>query len=156
MSRSARLAAVALGSAALVTAAALPATAATGSHTLPAPHRSPVVIGAVQADSPGRDDGSNRSLNAEWITVKNTGHRPVNLKGWTLTSERTHKTYRFHNLRLGGRQEVRVHTGHGRDTWRDVFQNRRDYAWDNRRDTATLRNDRRNVVDTEHWGRHLR
>ncbi|MEU7154812.1 lamin tail domain-containing protein, partial [Streptomyces sp. NPDC045456] len=84
MSRSARLAALALGSATLVGAAALPATA-TGAHTLPAHHRSPVVIGAVQADSPGRDDGSNRSLNAEWVTVKNTSHRPVNLKGWTLT-----------------------------------------------------------------------
>lgn len=40
MSCSVRLAAVALGS------AALPA-AATGAHTLPAPHHSPVVIGAV-------------------------------------------------------------------------------------------------------------
>ncbi|MEU4205676.1 lamin tail domain-containing protein [Streptomyces sp. NPDC045470] len=155
MSRSARLAALALGSATLVGAAALPATA-TDTRTLPATHRSPVVIGAVQADSPGRDDGSNRSLNAEWVTVKNTGHRPVNLKGWTLTSERTHKTYRFNHLRLGGRQEVRVRTGHGRDTWRDVFQNRRNYAWDNRRDTATLRNDHHRIVDTKHWGRHLR
>ncbi|MFB1044440.1 lamin tail domain-containing protein [Streptomyces chrestomyceticus] len=153
MSRSARLAAVALGSAALTVTAALPA-AATGAHTLPAPHRSPVVIGAVQADSPGRDDGSNRSLNAEWVTVKNTSHRPVNLKNWTLTSERTHQTYRFRHLRLGGRQEVRVHTGHGRDTWRDVYQDRRTYVWDNHRDTATLRNDHHRIIDTKHWGRH--
>ncbi|MEU7148788.1 lamin tail domain-containing protein, partial [Streptomyces sp. NPDC045456] len=101
-----------------------------------------------------RDDGSNRSLNAEWVTVKNTSHRPVNLKGWTLTSERTHKTYRFNHLRLAGRQEVRVRTGNGRDTWRDVFQDRRNYVWDNRRDTATLRNDHRRIVDTKHWGRH--
>ncbi|MFF3276563.1 lamin tail domain-containing protein [Streptomyces chrestomyceticus] len=152
MSRSARLAAVALGSAALVATAALPASA-TGAHTLPAPHRSPVVIGAVQADSPGRDDGSNRSLNAEWVTVKNTSHRAVNLDGWTLTSQATHKTYRFHHLRLNGRQEVRVHTGHGRNTWRDVYQDRRDYAWDNHRDTATLRNDHHRIVDTKDWGR---
>ncbi|MEU6965052.1 lamin tail domain-containing protein [Streptomyces chrestomyceticus] len=153
MFRSARLAAVALGSAALTVTAALPATA-TGAHTLPAPHRSPIVIGAVQADSPGRDDGSNRSLNGEWVTVKNTGLRPVNLKDWTLTSERTHKTYRFHSLRLGGRQEVRVHTGHGRDTWRDVYQDRHTYVWDNHRDTATLRNDHHRIIDTKHWGRH--
>ncbi|CAM5495896.1 MULTISPECIES: lamin tail domain-containing protein [Streptomyces] len=152
MIRSARLAAVALGAAAVVTAAALPASA-TGAHTPPAAYRSPVLIGAVQADSPGRDDGSNRSLNAEWVTVKNTSRRAVNLDNWTLTSERTHKTYRFHHLRLAGHQEVRVHTGHGRDTWRDVFQNRRDYVWDNHRDTATLRNDHHRVVDTKHWGR---
>ncbi len=97
-------------------------------------------------------DGSNRSLNAEWVTVKNTGRHAVNLTGWTLTSRRTHATYRFH-LRLGGYQQVRVHTGRGHDTMRDVYQNRRTYAWDNHRDTAVLRNDHRLVVDTKHWGR---
>ncbi|KOT65816.1 MULTISPECIES: lamin tail domain-containing protein [Streptomyces] len=152
MSRSVRLAAITLSSAALAVTAALPASA-TGAHTLPAPHRSPIVIGAVQADSPGCGDGSNRSLNAEWVTVKNTGHRPVNLNGWTLTSERTHTTYGFHHLRLNGRRKGRVHTDHGRNTWRDVYQDRRNYAWDNRRDTATLRNDHRHLVDSKHWGR---
>ncbi|MFH8411016.1 lamin tail domain-containing protein [Streptomyces sp. NPDC018019] len=150
MSRSARLTAIALGSDALVGTAALPATDA---HTLPAHHRSPVVIGAVQADSPGRDDGSNRSLNAEWVTVKNTGLRPVNLKGWTLTSRSTHQTYHFKNLRLAGHQSVRVHTGHGRDTIHDVYQDRHRYVWHNQRDTATLRNDHRRIIDTKHWGR---
>ncbi|MEU5590640.1 hypothetical protein AB0H05_36980 [Streptomyces chrestomyceticus] len=70
-----------------------------------------------------------------------------------MTSERTHKTYRFNILRPGGRQEVRVHTGHGRDTWRDVYQDRRTYAWDNHRGTATLRNHHRRIIDTKHWGR---
>ncbi|GCD40742.1 lamin tail domain-containing protein [Streptomyces paromomycinus] len=152
MFRSARTAAVALGSAALVATAALPA-AATDAHTLPAKHRSPVVIGAVQADSPGRDDGSNRSLNAEWVTVKNTGRRAVDLDGWTLTSERTHQAYHFRHLRLGGHQEVRVHTGKGRDTWRDVHQGRRDYVWHNHRDTATLHDGHRHVIDIKRWGR---
>ncbi|MFH8349555.1 lamin tail domain-containing protein [Streptomyces sp. NPDC018045] len=152
MFRSTRTAAVALGSAVLVATAALPA-GATAAHTLPAKHRSPVVIGAVQADSPGHDDGSNRSLNAEWVAVKNTGRHAVNLAGWTLTSERTHTTYRFRHLRLNGHQEVRVRTGKGRDTWRDVHQGRHHYAWDNRRDTATLRNDRRHEIDIKRWGR---
>ncbi len=97
-------------------------------------------------------DGSNRSLNAEWVTVKNTGRHAVNLTGWTLTSRHTHATYRFH-LRLGGYRQVRVRTGRGHDTMRDVYQDRRTYAWDNHRDTAVLRNDHRLVVDTKHWGR---
>ncbi|KWT62743.1 hypothetical protein ADL21_06455 [Streptomyces albus subsp. albus] len=145
-----RLAAAAAVSAALATALAGPASATV--RQLPVPHRSPVVLGAVQADSPGRDDGSNRSLNAEWVTVKNTGRHAVNLTGWTLTSRHTHATYRFH-LRLGGHQQVRVHTGRGHDTMHDVYQNRRTYAWDNHRATATLRNDHRRIVDTKHWGR---
>ncbi|MFH8411116.1 lamin tail domain-containing protein [Streptomyces sp. NPDC018019] len=151
MLRSARAATVAFGSAALVATASLPAVADV--HTLPATHRSPVVIGAVQADSPGRDDGSNRSLNAEWVTVKNTSRRAINLQGWTLTSERSHKTYRFNNLRLAGNQSVRVHTGRGRDAVRDIYQDRRDYVWHNQRDTATLRDHHRHTIDTKSWGR---
>ncbi|WP_107097336.1 hypothetical protein [Streptomyces aureus] len=34
-------------------------------------------------------------------------------------------------------------------TLTDVFQDRRNYVWDNRSDTATLRDDRNRVVETE-------
>ncbi|MFH9426277.1 lamin tail domain-containing protein [Streptomyces sp. NPDC017529] len=145
-----RLATAVLGSAALAATMALPASA-TAQHT-PAKHRSPIVIGAVQADSPGRDTRANRSLNGEWITVQNTGRHPVNLKGWTLSNSR-HQTYRFNHLRLGGHKTVRVHTGRGHDNLQHVFQNRRDHMWDNKRDTATLRDQHRHPIDTERWGR---
>ncbi|MEU4199121.1 lamin tail domain-containing protein [Streptomyces sp. NPDC026294] len=107
----------------------------------------------MQVDSPGRDDGSHRSLNAEWVPMKNTSRHTVNLKGWALTSERSHKTCRFSNLRLAGRQEMRVHTGRGRDADRDAYQDRRAYVWDNRRDTATPRDGHRHTIDTKHWSR---
>ncbi|WP_347878313.1 hypothetical protein [Streptomyces sp. KS 21] len=35
-------------------------------------------ISRVQADSPGRDDRSNRSLNAEWVELTNTTRDAVN------------------------------------------------------------------------------
>ncbi|MGW0679939.1 lamin tail domain-containing protein, partial [Streptomyces sp. NPDC002767] len=108
-------------------------------------------ISRVQYDSPGWDSGSNASLNKEWVEVTNTGRYGVNLNGWTL-SGRDGRAYVFH-LRLGGRTTVRVHTGVGRDAGRDVFQDRRGYAWDNRADTATLRNDRHRVIDVVTWGR---
>ncbi len=38
----------------------------------------------------------------------------------------------------------------GRDTRNDLFQDRRNQIWD-RRDTATLRNERGRVVDTSTW-----
>ncbi|MFH9424615.1 hypothetical protein [Streptomyces sp. NPDC017529] len=34
-----------------------------------------------------------------------------------------------------------------------VFQNRRDHMWDNKRDTATLRDQHRHAIDSERWGR---
>ncbi|GGR46046.1 lamin tail domain-containing protein [Streptomyces netropsis] len=145
----ARIAATAVACGAVLATTVLPATAA--AHADPFRATSPVVIGKVQYDSPGKDDRSNWSLNAEWIDIVNTGHHAVNLHNWTLKDADRH-TYRFGHLRLAPHQKVRVHTGTGRDTVRDVYQNRRAYVWDNYRDTATLRNDHGRVIDTESWG----
>ncbi|MGW1133911.1 lamin tail domain-containing protein [Streptomyces griseoluteus] len=141
-----RLAAAALAAGALVGAAALPATAADRSY------RENVEISRVQYDSPGWDDGSNRSLNNEWVEITNNSRHRVNLDGWRLTEDRRGITYTFRDFTLGGHETVRVHTGIGRDTADDLFQDRRDYVWDNRRDAATLRNDERRFIDSVTWG----
>lgn len=113
--------------------------------------RSGVLIGQVQHNNPRRDFRSNRSLNAEWVEVTNTGRRAVDLDGWTLTDSDGNR-YRFDDLRLPARSSVRVHTGRGFDTRHDVYQGRRNYVWDSR-DSATLRDSRGRVVDVESWGR---
>lgn len=152
MSRSARrITAAVLASGALAAAAALPAAADGHGHGRGHTPRPTVVLGEIQYDSPGRDNGSNRSLNGEWVTVTNTGRRAVNLRGWTLSDE-SRRTYRF-DLRLAGHSSVRVHTGVGRDNSRDVYQDLRHYVWDNS-DTATLKDARGRQVDSESWGRH--
>jgi hypothetical protein len=143
-----RLTAAVLSVTALTAALAVPASAA--DHR---PQRPKVEISAVQYDSPGRDDRSNRSLNREWVEITNNTRRPVNLDGWTLEDEDGH-TYRFHHYRLEGRATVRVHTGQGRDTRSDVYQDRRHYVWDNLSDTATLRNDHHRFIDDTSWGHH--
>ncbi|MFJ5301958.1 lamin tail domain-containing protein [Streptomyces sp. NPDC088350] len=142
-----RLAAAALAAGALVGAAALPATAA--DHAA----RPSVEISRVQYDSPGFDDRSARSLNNEWIEITNQSRHSVNLDGWRL-SNREGQTYTFRHYRLDGHATVRVHTGKGHDDSHDVYQDRRDYIWDNRSDTATLRNDHRRLVDDKSWGEH--
>lgn len=148
-----RLVAGLLASGALIGAAALPASADDAHGHGPQAPRSSVVLGKIQYDSPGREDHSNRSLNAEWVEVVNNGRGAVELKGWTLSnSDGDH--YRFKGLRLAGHSAVRVHTGQGRDTRRDIYQDRRDYVWGNKADTATLRNEHRRTVDSESWGRH--
>ncbi|MFB0630511.1 lamin tail domain-containing protein [Streptomyces sp. AB3(2024)] len=135
---------------ALIGAAALPAVAADHGRDHKG-QRSAVVIGGVQYDSPNRDDRSNRALNGEWVEVKNTGRHSVNLRGFTLT-DREGNRYRFSDFRLDGRSSVKVHTGQGRNTQRDLYQGRRQQIWD-KRDTATLRDNRGNVLDTQSWGR---
>ncbi|MCQ9178658.1 lamin tail domain-containing protein [Streptomyces sp. IBSBF 2953] len=141
-----RLAAAALAAGALVSVATLPASAA--DHR---PARERVEISAVQADSPGRDDRSNRSLNKEWVELTNTTRQSVNLDGWTLSDDSGHR-YTFEHYRLAGRATVRIHTGVGRDTRTDLYQDRRAYVWNNDRDTATLRNDHGRLVDDSSWG----
>ncbi|KMO93505.1 lamin tail domain-containing protein [Streptomyces roseus] len=144
-----RIAATVLAAGAVVGAAALPAAAQDHGHHQQRPR---VEISRIQADSPGRDDHSNRSLNAEWVEITNTTRDAINLRGWTLRDSDGNR-YRFDNVRINGRATLRIHTGSGHNTRTDLFQNSRDYIWDNRADTATLRDDRGRTVDTESWGR---
>ncbi|MCX4530183.1 lamin tail domain-containing protein [Streptomyces sp. NBC_00841] len=152
-----RIAATALAAGSVVAAAAMPASADSGhgyghgyGHGRHQSY-STVVLGDIQYNSPGRDDWSNRSLNREWVEVTNTGRRAVDLDGWTL-SDRDGNRYRFDDLRLPGYATVRVHTGHGYDTRRDVYQDSWDYIWGNYADKATLRDDHGRTVDTQSWG----
>ncbi|MFH0517265.1 lamin tail domain-containing protein [Streptomyces sp. M41] len=142
-----RLVAAALAAGALVSVAALPASATDHAR----PERPKVKISDVQYDSPGRDDRSNRSLNREWLEITNTTRHTVNLDGWTLEDADGH-TYTFEHYRLAGRATVRIHTGIGRDSRSDLYQDRRQYVWGNHSDTATLRNDRGRFIDSESWG----
>ncbi|MFE2928489.1 lamin tail domain-containing protein, partial [Streptomyces goshikiensis] len=100
----------------------------------------------------GRDDHSNRSLNDEWVEITNTTRDAINLRGWTLRDDDGNR-YRFDNVRIASRATIRIHTGYGRDTRTDLYQDRREYVWGNRADTAILRDDRGRTVDTESWGR---
>lgn len=143
-----RLTAATLAAGAITALMALPASADHGDRR---DDRHRVVISAVQYDSPGRDDRSNRALNREWVEITNTGRRSVNLDGWTL-SDRDGQTYVFDRFRLDGRSSVRVHTGIGRDSRTDVYQDRHRPMWDDRSDRATLANERGREIDSESWG----
>lgn len=133
---------------ALVSAAALPASAADHGR----PRHPKVEISAVVHDSAGRENHSNRSLNKERVQLVNVTRHTVDLDGWTLADEDGH-TYTFRHYRLEARTTVRIHTGKGRDTRDDLYQNRRHYVWDVDGDTATLRDDRGRFVDDASWGR---
>ncbi|MFG2392228.1 lamin tail domain-containing protein [Streptomyces lavendulae] len=143
-----RIAATVLAAGAVVGAAALPA----GAQDHDRRQHPRVEISRVQADSPGRDDHSNRSLNNEWVEITNTTRDAINLRGWTLRDDDGNR-YRFDNVRINSHATIRIHTGTGHNSRTDLFQNRREYIWGNRADTATLRDDHNRVVDTETWGR---
>ncbi|MGW3449406.1 lamin tail domain-containing protein [Streptomyces sp. NPDC001076] len=147
-----------LGSAVTVAAALVGVTALPAAATAarPAePHRDAIVISAVRHDLKGRAVYSGRALNREWVDVTNTSRRDVNLSGWSL-SDAEGRSYTFRHYRLAGGATVRVHTGEGRDTRTDLYQDRRSSVWNRDADTATLRNDRGRYVDSASWGMHHR
>ncbi|MFF1542687.1 lamin tail domain-containing protein [Streptomyces sp. NPDC058291] len=133
----------------MVSTATLPASAADHDRA----HGPRVEISAVVYDSAGRDDHSNRSLNKERVQLVNPTRHWVDLDGWTLANRDGH-AYTFHHYRLAARTTVRIHTGQGDDTRGDLYQNRRDYMWDNHADTATLRDNRGRLIDESTWGHH--
>ncbi|MGJ5891646.1 lamin tail domain-containing protein [Streptomyces niveiscabiei] len=85
---------------------------------------------------PGKDTRTNASLNAEWVQLKNTASN--------------HK-YVFKNISIGAGKTVKIHTGTGKDTSADTFQNRKAYVWNNDGDTATLTRSTGAKVDTCSW-----
>ncbi|WP_256725420.1 lamin tail domain-containing protein [Streptomyces sp. IMTB 2501] len=111
-----------------------------------------VYISGVQHKLQGRDDRSNRALNKQWVAVTNSSRRAVNLDSWKLSDLDGH-SYTFRHVRLAGRATVRVHTGVGRNTATDVYQDLRARVWDVNADAATLRDARGRIIDAVSWGR---
>ncbi len=132
MRKLAALVATALGFVLMLPSAALAAPT-------PQAARSPVVIHEIFYNSPGPDNGSNASLNAEWVQLHNrSGHR-VTLTHWTVRDAAGH-VYTFGKYVLKTHAFVRIHTGRGTNTTANRFWGSRAYIWNNDGDTATLKN----------------
>jgi Lamin Tail Domain len=116
-----------------------------------------VAFTKIQYDSPGADNRSNASLNAEWIRLTNTTTRTINLRNWTVR-DAAGKVYRFiGDYRLGAGRNVYLHTGKGTngrpDTQHRYWQSG-NYIWNNTGDTATLRNAANATIDSCSWRRN--
>ncbi|MBA2809357.1 lamin tail domain-containing protein [Streptomyces sp. KM273126] len=135
--------------------AALPALAGAVALTgtllsTPAEAAGGVVIHRVYFDSPGTDDRSNTSLNAEWVQIKNTSSSAIPLRNWVLKDASNHK-YTFRDVKIGAGRTMKVRTGRGSDTAANKYQNRRAYVWNNTSDTATLTKANGTRADSCSW-----
>jgi hypothetical protein len=104
----------------------------------------------AQYDSPGKDTRSATSLNAEWISLINSGSKPVNLKGYTIRD--ASRIYTFGSTTIaanGGR--VWLHTGKGTASAKNVYWGSGNYVWNNTGDTARLRNAAGKALDSCTW-----
>ena len=105
-------------------------------------------IHKIQYNSPGPDNGSNSSLNAEWVQLHNRSASRINLSGWTLRDNcGCGHVYTFHNYTIRAHGYVKIHTGRGTNTQTDRYWGRRAYVWNNTGDRATLKNRAGTVID---------
>ena len=118
-----------------------------------APAEAAPVVRFVKAyvKSPGADNRSNSSLNAEWIRVKNFGTTRRTLTGWTIRDV-SGKAFKFPSFTLAAGASVTLHTGRGTNTRTDLYWGQDNYIWNNSGDTAGLRSSSGTLVDRCSWG----
>jgi hypothetical protein len=112
----------------------------------PASAASCIGVYRIYYNSPGTDTGSNSSLNAEWIQLRNRCSTSRSLSYWKIKDAAGH-AYTFGSYALGGGKYVKVHTGKGTNTATDRYQGRSWYVWNNDKDTAYLFNRYGSLID---------
>jgi hypothetical protein len=104
-------------------------------------------IHKIYYNSPGKDTGSNTSLNGEWVELENTSGSRISLKGWTLHDAGTKHTYTFGTYTINAHGSVKIHTGTGSNTQTNRYWGLSGYVWNNTGDQATLKDSHGNVID---------
>jgi hypothetical protein len=111
-----------------------------------------IMITKVYVNSPGTDNRSSSSLNAEYVVLKNTTTKSINLKGWTVRDRSSH-IYTFGTFSLAAGKSVTLHTGKGTNTSANRYWGSGNYIWNNTGDTAYVRKPSSSTnVDTCKWG----
>ena len=84
----------------------------------------------------------------EYIEIENTGNNSVDMDGWWIKVDSSGARYDFSDFTLGGDKSVKVWTKVGTDTATNLYWGRTEDVWDDDSDTAYLRDDEGDVVDT--------
>jgi hypothetical protein len=106
----------------------------------------------IQYDSPGTDGGSNSSLNAEYVVLKNVTTRNISITNWTVRDVASH-VYKFGTFTLGAGKSVTLHTGKGTNSATHRYWGRGAgaYVWNNTGDTAILKTPSGTTAYTCKW-----
>jgi hypothetical protein len=85
------------------------------------------------------------NLNEEWVELTNLGGVDEDLTGWTLEDAQNH-TYTFKSFTLNAGSKVKLHTGKGDDSAKDLYWNKNTPVWNNSGDVATLKDASENII----------
>jgi len=113
---------------------------------LPAQASARVQIHEIYYNSPGKDTGSNSSLDHEWVQLHNLSGSRITLTGWTLRDAQRH-VYTFGSYTIKPHGYVTIHTGKGANTQTDRYWGHSWYVWNNTGDRATVEDAHGHVLD---------
>ncbi|MFN2589059.1 MAG: lamin tail domain-containing protein [Actinomycetota bacterium] len=127
------------------------------------PAHAQVTFTHVYFNPPGKDDGSNKSLNKELVVLVNDGSKARRLRGWTIVDKGGDHRYRIPRIKLGPGDTMRLRTGSGKDygvtgcngachTQHVLHWGLDEYVWDNAGDAARLKDRRGRLVDRCRYG----
>ncbi len=88
-----------------------------------------------QVDAPGNDEAN---LDQEWVEITNLTTSPVDLDQWTIADETTSNRFMIGSVALGPSQSIRIHTGPGSASDRDLYLNQDYPVWSNRGETVLV------------------
>ncbi|MEV4173796.1 lamin tail domain-containing protein [Nonomuraea sp. NPDC049709] len=111
-----------------------------------------VMFTKVHFDSPGSDRGGNTSLNGEYVVLKNTTRKAIQMERWVLRDETGYR-FRFPRFTLKPGKSVTVRSGQGQDSSTTLYWQRKWYVWNNDGDAAGIyRASDLKKIDTCSWG----
>jgi len=105
--------------------------------------KSVVQIAEINANPPGRDE---ENINGEWIRITNSTDANIDMDGFTLSDEAGH-VYKFGAIQLPAGSTITIFTGSGTDTNSSLYWGLKTPVWNNRGDTAYLRDADGELVD---------
>jgi hypothetical protein len=111
-----------------------------------------VYIYKVYFDSPGSDRGSNSSLNAEYVVIRNGDNVSHSISGWTVRDAAGHRYTFPDSFRLAAGKQAIIHTGKGTSYTTSasahLYWGRGWYVWNNTGDKVILRRADGSLKDT--------
>ena len=110
-----------------------------------------VRITTIYVNPPGPDYRKNKTLNHEWVRIKNFAGSRRTLTHWILR-DKGGNVYRFPRFHLAPGAVVWVHTGRGINRPHNLYMGRHNFIWNNKiGDTATVRRANGVFVDRCHY-----
>ena len=104
----------------------------------------------IQYNSPGTDTGTNASINAEYVVLKNVGTARGNLNGYSIHDLAGH-TRTLGTKYLSPGQYVYLRSGKGTNTYTSIYWGSGAYIWNNTGDKAYWKSPSGTLLQTCTW-----